>query len=305
MPAYNFKRETKLYVVRDNLRYAINIYPDLSFSQTFDETAVQVKTLHSQYDSVEDAVITKANPANFSFTIPVILNNDLDVIFDLLLNYDLNSAEAILKTADLYLQSNSVIYKLEKAVIESGTFNIQKDSVLLLSVSGSAARLSTYTEALPGILQTPSTDLAFSYVNAMYVAVNNDVQNAITSVSIEVKNDVEWVGYATIQDSISNLELASGVHQTPGAFVVRSRTLNGTIQQYITEDMQKYTNTWSTSASIDVKVGSSDSNWALQFLIPRAVYTNRSEMQDLLIQSYDFRMTANVPFNTVILKRSI
>jgi hypothetical protein len=301
MPTYNFKKQNKLYVVRDGLRYLLDIYPDLSFSQTFNETNVPVKTLHSQFNMFEAAVITVANPANFSFTSPILQEGDMDVLFTLLRDYAAGD-EATLNTADLYVESNSEVYKLEKAVFESGTFQIVKDSPLAVSLSGTARKLSKFTGAIPGTLQ-PRTTRTHTAVTSMQVAVGGVVQPYITAVTVELKNDVQWVDHATLQNSIG-ISDASGT-MFPEAFVVGSRTLSGTIQQYITDETNSNVNTWRTNAPVNIQVTNTGSAWALEFLLPSAVFTNRLEVQDIYIQSYEFRMNSNPVLASVIKKRTI
>jgi len=302
MPTYNFKKQTKLYVVRNGLRYLLDIYPDLSFSQTFNETNVPVKTLHSQFDMFEAAVITNANPANFSFTSPILQEGDMDVLFTLLRDYATVNNEATLNTADLYVESNSEVYKLEKAVLESGTFQIVKDSPLTLSLSGTARKLSKFSGDIPGTLQ-PRTTRTHTAVTSLQVSVAGVVQPYITAVTVELKNNVQWIEATTLQNSIG-ISDASGT-MFPEAFVVGSRTLSGTIQQYITDETNSNVNSWRNNTPVNIQVTNTGSAWALEFLVPSAVFTNRLEAQDVYIQSYDFRLSSNPVLTNVIKKRTI
>ena len=288
---YNFKKETKVYVVVAGLRYTLDVYPDLTFSQTFNETSVPVKTLHSQYDMFENAVITKANPANFTFTVPMLYEADLNIVYNLLLDYDTGQPEATLKTADLYFETNSEVYKIEKCAFESGTFQIQKDAAMTLNLSGSGKKLSKFTGAIPGTLQARSATRSFGRVTAMEILIKGSVQPYISAVTVEVKNNVTWVDFATLQNSQS-VKDASGT-MYPEAFVVGSRVLSGTIQQYVTDETRTNVNGWSTSAPISISAGELGKASLFKVTIPAAVYTNRLEVQDLYTQSYDFRMVSN------------
>ena len=304
MATYNFKKESRLYVVYGTSKYLLAIYPDLSFSQTFDETSVPVKTLHSQYDMFENAVITKANPANFSFTIPVLLQRDSNIVLDLLLDYDLTSSEATLKTADLYVESNSEIYKLEKAVFESGTFQIARDAILTLNVSGTARKLSKYTGTIPGTLVARTASPTFTRISRFEASVGGVVQKAVTSVSLEVKNDVQWVDFSTLQNSLDISDASRTMYAE--AFVVGSRTVNGMIQTYVTDENNTKAQGWARGVSLSIRAGELSTAYTLEVDIPSVVYTNRIEMQDLIIQSYDFKMLTNpTALNTIIKKRSI
>ena len=303
MPAYNFRKETKLYVVHSGIRYELDIYPDLSFSQTFSETSVPVKTLHSQFDMVEEAIIVQANPANFSFTVPILLQQDMDVLIDLLVDWS-TGIEATLNTADLYVVSNSEVYKLEKAVVESGIFQMTKESVILLNLSGSASKLTKFTESLPGTLFPRNTTRTFSMTTALNVTIGGVVQPSITAVSLELKNNVSWVDFATIQDSMKISDASRTM--VPGGFVVSSRTLSGTVQQYITDEANTNVNKWAIGTPIRIQVGTLGRPYTLDFNLPSAVYTNRLEVQDIYIQSYDFRLNSNsVPISQIINKRTL
>jgi hypothetical protein len=301
MTTYNFKRETKVYVVRDGQRYSLDVYPDLSYSQTFNETSVPVKTLHSQFNMFESAVINRANPANFNFTVPILYENDLNILFQLLLDYEDGTTEGMLKTADLYFEVNSEIYKIEKCVIESGVFTLSNSAVMSLNLSGSGRKLSRYIGALPGSLVSRSSTRSFGRITKLGVSIGNVLQPSITAVTFEVRNNINWTDYATIQNSQSVISASETMF--PEAFVVSSRALTGTIQQYITDETRTHVQRWSTSTPISVTAGELGKTPLLQFNIPAAVFTNRLETQEIYIQSYDFRMVSNPSsLSTIIIK---
>lgn len=291
MTVYNFKKELKLYIVRAGLRYVLDIYPDISFSQTFSETAVPVKTLHSQRDMFENAVITKANPANFSFTTPILLEQDLDIVLQMLLDWDDTSTEASLKTADLYVEMNSEVYKLEKAVFDSGVFQIVKDKIITINCSGTAKKLSKYIGVIPGTLQSRSDTTSYSIPTSLEIMISGVVQTRIASVSLEVKNNVQWVDYTTLQNS-SVINSASDT-MYPEVFVVQSRTVSGSVQQYVTDETNSNVNLWQIGTPLAIRTGSLNAGRVLDIAIPGVVYTNRIDLQEFLMQSYDFRMITN------------
>ena len=250
----------------------------------------------------EDAVITKANSANFSFTTPLMLQADMDILLTLLNSWDASNVEAVLKTADLYFEANSEIYKLEKVVFESGTFQISRNSILLISYSGSASKLYKYIGALPGTLQTRSATMSYSVPTSVTVTIGGIVQTLISAITVELKNNVQWLDFATLQNSliISN---ASGT-MYPEAFVVSGRVFSGTIQQYITDDTNTNVHTWKTNSSINIKVANLGSATTIEFDFPSVVFTNRIDIQDLYTQGYDFRINTN-PTSPIIIKTSI
>ena len=301
MTTFNFKRDTKAYVVRGGFRHTLDIYPDVTYSQTFNETSVPVKTLHSQYDMFENAVVNRANPANFSFTVPILYEGDLNILFNLLLDYDTSAIEATLKTADLYFETNSEVYKIEKCVMESGVFRLLNTEVMTLSLSGTGSKLSKHVGAIPGTQVERSVTRTFGRINRAEVLLNGVSQKFIAGFSVEVQNNVNWLDFATIQNSQA-VTSASGT-MYPGAFVVGSRALTGNIQQYVTDETNSRVNTWQTNCSIQIRVGELDKDYLLRILIPSAVFTNRLGVEDLYIQSYDFRMTSNPSqLSTVVIK---
>ncbi len=292
MAIYNFKKELKLYIVYAGLKYPLDIYPDITFSQTFSETAVPVKTLHSQTDMFENAVITKANPANFSFTTPILLDGDINIVLQLLADYDTTSTEATLKTADLYVEMNTGVYKLEKAVFEQGTFQIQRNQFITVSVTGTAKKLQEHVGAIPGTL-TPRLSGTGGYAapTSLEIKIGSNIQTNISSVSLELANNVQWVDYTTLQNSLGISSASQSM--TPEAFVVGSRTFSGNVQQYVTDETDGNVSTWEIGQPLYIRTGNLNSAWLLDVELPSIVYTKRPDLQDLLMQSYDFRLNSN------------
>lgn len=290
MSTYNFKKETKLYIVKDNIKYALDVYPDLSISQTFNETNVPVKTLHSQYDMFENAVINTANPANFNFTCALVKETHTDILLKLLLEFDTSNIEAALHTADIYVEGNSEIYKLEKAVFESGVFQFSRDALVLLNLSGTARKLSKYVGVIPGTLFSAGATKTLIYPERVEVLIDGQSEPHVASFSVEVRNNIRWVDYANLQNSL----VVSGASDTmyPEVFVVEGRVISGNVQQYVTSITNTDVNSWKTTSSLTITIGSK-TEWILKFNFPSIVYTNRLNIQELFTQSYDFRVNGN------------
>ena len=72
MATYNIKKQAKVYLNTGGTFYELEVTPELSFSQTFSDTSSEVRTLHDTEAFFEKSTITKANPANFEFTILII-----------------------------------------------------------------------------------------------------------------------------------------------------------------------------------------------------------------------------------------
>jgi hypothetical protein len=307
MAFYNFKRNCKVYLVHTttNARYQLDVYPDLTFSQTFDEQAINVKTLHDQNAMFEGTVVNKANPANFSFT--VLLNNSADheIMLDLLIKKNTLSSDGsveYLTSFDLYIDTGVEIFKLEKAVLERGTFQIARDAIVTVSVSGSAKKLSRIGSSgttIPGTISTLAATVTGIIPRATTVTLDSVAAPNISSITLELVNQVEWLEYDTLHKSLN----ISGPSDTmyPEGFVVSNRTLSGTIVQYLTDTNLSRLQSWSTTSSLRIQIGTLGPIYYLDVNMPSVVFTNRLQTDELFLQMYDFRMVHNpTDLSTVI-----
>ena len=80
MASYNFQKEVKVYVVYSNTKYSIDV-SSIDFDQTFAEKSYNQRTLHYQKNLFEASIINKANPATFGFTMPLLKDTDLKIVF--------------------------------------------------------------------------------------------------------------------------------------------------------------------------------------------------------------------------------
>jgi hypothetical protein len=184
---YNFKKETKLYLVYNDNQYRIDI-SDISFSQTFTEHSYVVKTLQEPLNMFEGSVINKANPANFEFSIPALQEADLSIVVDLLLNYN---SDNTLDTFDLYAATQKDIFKLETCVPTSGSFNIEKQKVLSLDISGEASKLTRVgdfgTFVIPGTPIARSATTRYNIVRNLSITLNAVLLDNIYKTYSEIK----------------------------------------------------------------------------------------------------------------------
>jgi len=130
------KIDVNIYAVHNGLQYKIDT-SEINFGQTFQEKSYKVKTLHNQ-SSFEGSVINKANPAEWSLDIPLLEESRNRILFDRLLDSG---------TFDLYISSQYDVWKLEKCIIQNGSFQIKKSEPLRLSIEGEASKLSKFTSS--------------------------------------------------------------------------------------------------------------------------------------------------------------
>ncbi|HAI44280.1 MAG TPA: hypothetical protein DCM40_42340, partial [Maribacter sp.] len=155
--SYSFLRESKLYLVYGGTKYNIRTTSSITFNQTFAEDSFSVKTLHDQSKMFEGSTITKANPASFSFVVPFTVEKDESIVIDLL--GDLVTTQQ-LKSFDMYVQTGSSTFKLENAVITSGSFNFGAREQFVLELEGQGTKLSRVGDesfSIPGSAQSESS----------------------------------------------------------------------------------------------------------------------------------------------------
>lgn len=274
---YNFKRNSKLFLVYEGLKYRLEIYPDLSVSQTFNEQGVPRKTLHDQTALHEHAVIVKANNASFSFTVPFFDQSTVQKELELSTSY----TNGIVPYFDLYIESDNITYKLEKAVFETTTFNLSRDAPITVSLSGSGSKITKVT-SIPGTLQDIPVR-SYSRVSSLEIDINNTTLSSVTNINIEVDNKISWTKNDTLDQSLA------GNIIYPTSFVLSGREVKGSVTHFVTEDNKNELVDNSTSAPITLSVNSN----LLQFSLPSTVFTRRDDLNDLIVRTYDFRLNTN------------
>ena len=288
MANYNFKKEAKVYLVYDGSRYLLDVSEDLSFTQTFTDKTYPQRTLHASNKLFDQSNIKKANPANFEFTIPALVEDDLQIVVDLLLDYD--SSGDTLKTFDLYIELSDDIYKLETCVITNGTFIIEKLENLRLGIQGQAVKL-TRGATLPGGAVARSATRTFQRLDHVSVDVGGtDLTEGILNVSVELQNDIKWVPYETLHDALSVTNASTSMY--PSNFTLEKRILSGSIAQYVQSNFNSDVQEWKTAQDITIKVGESD-QVGFQFDLENCSFTNRNSVDDVFTQRYDWKMNDN------------
>jgi hypothetical protein len=293
---YNFKKNIKLYIVELNSsgiptnRHLIEIYNDVSASQTFDEQSYKQKSLHNLVHLHDQAVVNNANIANFSFTTPILNIATTPLILSLGGDYSTGT----ITNFDIYIESDNVIYKLTKCVIEALTFNIEKSSILTVSVSGSASMVSKFGNV--GAVTIPGTTFnvgtkAYISIDRLSTVVSGVSMSNIAALNVDIKNEISWTQNTTVNDAIA------GNMVYPASYVLQGRTFSGSITQFLTSDNVDTLSDTSTSASVVIGIfseGYSSTTPILQFNLPSTVFTRRLNFEELINRVYDFRLNSNL-----------
>ena len=289
--SYSFLKESKLYIVYGGNKYRIYTSTAINFDQTFAEESYSVKTLHDQSKMFEGSSITKANPASFSFDVPLTTQKDESII--LTLASDLSSSNTI-NSFDMYVQTGSSTFKLEGAIITSASFDFVPQNQFTMRVEGEGTKLtragdenftipcdSTFTES------STRTPLIVYPVVTLNDGSAKDMDN-ILSVNLNIQNETEWTPYETLQDSLNSTMMF------PSAHTVGKRTISGEIRQYQTDNNVAQFDDFSTNTNLTItaKNVSGDTDF-FKIQINPAMYTARMQPEEVYTQSYDFRSLDN------------
>lgn len=244
VPAYNFKRDSKVYLVDElNNQYNIDV-STITFSQTFMEKSFEAKTIQSQ-DFFDNSVINKANPANFTFTFPALREDDFTIVFDKALSAG---------SFDLYIETTDEVFKLENCVITNGRFVIEKLRPLSMEITGEASKLST-----PGVLSgTPiirDSNRTYNRITNVAVFLDGAVLGLdfINSININLINQIKWTPYLTLQDICEANVTQEPLY--PQTYVIESKELSGTILCFLTNENDSSLQSWNNSIPILIQVG--------------------------------------------------
>ena len=293
MPNFSFKKEVEVRLVHNNIRYNI-VVSEIDFAQTFRQKSFEVKTLHNQ-SSFEGSVINRANPAEFSFNTALVYDDRHRVVFDRLLDCD---------TFDLYisnpggtplgLQPSPIpdeVWKLEKCVIQDGTFEINKSRPLRLAITGQASKLSKYTGTIPGNDFTyPAPIYVIPHIVTLTLG-SDDISDGVVGLSVELQNDISWNNYSTLQGALSATNAATSMY--PSNFTVGTRVLAGSISKYL-KDTSTSVLTWNNNTPLRMTVQHLPAGGrGLDFNITNCSFTNRLSTLEVFREEYNWRMTQN------------
>ena len=303
--SHSFLRESKLYIVYGGNKYRIYTTTAISFSQTFAEDSYPVKTLHDQSKMFEGSTITKANPASFSFTVPLTIEKDESIVIDLL--SDLVNNEQ-LKSFDMYVQTGSSVFKLENAVITSGNFAFNPREQFVVELEGQGTKLTRAGDesySIPGSAQSESSTRTPLMVYPV-ISVDSLNMNSLISATLQIQNNIDWTPFETLQNSLSVTNSSNAMF--PTTYTLGNRIASGAVQQYQTDNNITQFDDFSTSSNLTIKAvevgkASSDNGFFSINLNP-IHYTARMSVSDVYTQSYDFASSDNTALATRITQYS-
>jgi len=271
-------------------RYDLEVGPELSFSQTFTEDTHSVDTIHEN-KFFDASTITKANPANFSFKLPVISETDFDIVRTKLIDCT---------TFDLYVSTQQDVFRLENSVLTNGTFDIERLKPLSMTVTGEASKLTKvgvnlpYT--VPGALQGSKAASTHLISEEHTITLGgSDISNSVFSIKAELQNDIEWIPYQTVNAGLGVTNASTAMF--PSSFTINKKSLAGSIGRYLCDTTGADAQTFSTGTSLRIQAGkdlhASNAYPGIDINMASCSFTNRANVAEVFTESYDWRFTDN------------
>ena len=274
-----------------NTPVLLTVTEDIEFSQTFTDKTYSKKTIHDLNHLFEQSNVKKANPANFSFTVPALVEDDLQIIMDLLVDYDESGHN--LNTFDLYVKLPNDVYRLENCVITNGTFIIEKLENLKLGIQGQASKL-TRGETFPGNVGSRSATTTFQQLKFLSATVDGtSLSEGLYKMSVELQNNIKWLPYENLNDALNVTDASTLMY--PSNFTLEKRILSGSIGQYVQSNFNSDVQTWGTGVTIDIKASNDlDHSEGFRFEnLQNCTFTNRNTVEEVFTQQYDWKMNDN------------
>lgn len=231
----------------------LDVESNLQFNQTFTDNTYSQKTLHEPTKFFEASNIKKANPADISFTLPIYEEDDFAPVYECLRELNSNND---LKQFDLYIQMPNDLYYINKCVVKSGSFLIERDKPLRLQIQAQGSQLKRYgsiegakrTSAFNSLTRS-STKTHQVFTDHLEASVDNTSLDCLFSVSAELQNSVEWIENKTVQKSF---EVDNNIHST---WRLVDNT-SGYAAQTENDTTGQYTGSAPSSPNFDIYIGS-------------------------------------------------
>jgi hypothetical protein len=251
----------------------------------------------------EGSTITKANPASFSFTVPLTEEKDESIVIDLLRDIVTTAEAGIttqqLKSFDMYVQTGSSTFKLQSAVITSANFAFNPREQFVVELEGQGTKLTragneSYT--IPGSAQSESSTRTPLIVYPV-VSIDSLNMNSLLSATLQIQNDIAWTPFETLQNSLPVTSSSNAMF--PELYTLGSKIASGAVQQYQTDNNITQFDDFNTNSNLTIKavqVGkASNDNGFFSINLNPVHYTARVETNEVYTQSYDFSSSDNTP----------
>ena len=301
--SYSFLRESKLYIEFGGSKYRIYTTTAISFSQTFAEDSYPVKTLHDQSKMFEGSTITKANPAQFSFTVPLTVEKDESIVMDLITDLVATSESDIehqqLKSFNMFIQTGSSTFKVENCVITSANFVFNPREQFTVAVEGQGVKLTRVGDESfnLGTIQSESSTRT-PLLTYPVVTVDSLDMSSIIGVTLQIQNDISWTPFETLQNSLAVTNSSNAMF--PSAYTVEKRIVSGAINQYQTDNNKTQFDDFSTNSNLSITAKKTDDTDFWKITLNPIMYTARMRTDETYVQSYDFRSTDSTALGTRI-----
>jgi hypothetical protein len=236
--------------------------------------------------------ITKANPADFGFTVHLTKEKDETIVKTLLTDYNTTEGQTRIKTFDLYIVTGESTFKLNECVMTNGDFDLSKGSVVALKLSGQAQKLERVGDASYSLphSQVSASSTRTPTLSLIDVEVaGSDVTNII-SATLSVQNEISWTPNLTLQSSLSVTNASNAMY--PSGFILERRVVSGNIVQYITDANSSTVQTFNTDTTVRVKTVVDGSTF-LDANLANCMFTKRTNPADVFTQSFDYRLIGN------------
>jgi hypothetical protein len=286
-----FFRDIDTYMYYGGHFYKLHVQ-NVSFSQSFKQKGTKQKTIHTPTNLIEGSEINEANPAQFELELLMVDESSRYQHYPL--QVLLSNTNDTLTTFDLYVDpsvagdASRKMYKLTTCVLESGSFTINKGELMVVSLSGTASKLTreNYTAFDIGSFITIS-NTTYAIPKSVNVTVAGTVLDSVTGISLEIQNKIKWRENNILQNSLTAVTATSSTY--PTSFSLTGREVAGNITTYVgpqVSDIQ----TWKENIAIRIQAGLASNNYQLDAQLTPCSFTNRVQPTEAFTQGYDFRM---------------
>jgi hypothetical protein len=256
----------------------------------------------------EGSKITKANPASFSFDVPLTVEKDESIMLTLATELESTSEGGVsaqqLKSFDAYIQTGSSTFKLEGAVITGATLDFVPTNQFTLRLEGQGQKLTragNESFTIPGTAQSESSTRTPLLVYP-FLVMDSLNMTSIISCNLQIQNNIDWVENQTVHNTQAVTSSSNAVFPTD--YTVGSRTISGEVRQYQHDNNVTQFDDFSTTTNMSInafRVGTpADGTPFFKIQLNPAMFTARMAMAEVYTQSYDFRSLDNTAVQTRI-----